>query len=125
MSKSQIQIEEYNSLLEQVTQKIYRIDIIEASARASGTTSAMYPNQITAMILEREVQTFIEQLQEAGTRFVEALKEGQETLSDQIELVQEIVQQSIEAAEEARIAAEEAASAAQDAASFAEEAIGH
>jgi len=126
------------------TNYIYRIDIDEAQdkpcctgggrycMRDSGSTRSIFPEEITAIVLEKESDKFIKQLQDAADKFVESLKNGQEALAKQIESVDEIVKKSLKAVEQATIAAEEAArsaeeasGAAQDAAAFSEEAASH
>ena len=105
---------------------IYRVDVEEALnkpcctdkgtylIRQNGRKTAIYPEQMTLLILEKEARKFITQLQDAGTKFVEKL-------SKQIQIVEKLTNEAIEVARTAQFAAEDAKSAAEDAAGFAEE----
>lgn len=115
---------------------IYRIDISEASEkpcctgggsysiRLEGEIKPILPTQMKMMIIEREVNEFARRLEEAGTRFIETLKIGQEALSDQLDGVDQVANSTLYAAKLAQEAAFEAGGAAQEAMLFADEASG-
>ena len=77
---------------------------------------------MNAIIIEREANKFAHRLQDAGSKFIETLKDGQEALADKIERVDRVANSTFYAAEQAHGAAIEAGGAAEEAMVFADEA---
>jgi len=118
------------------TNYIYRVDIQESSkkpcctgsgkyiTRKDGQKQAILPDEMSTVILQKEANEFISRLQEAGTRFIEDLKVGQVSLSEQIKEVDDVAWRAHFASERANEAAINASSLAEEAMLFGDESLG-
>lgn len=113
---------------------IYRIGISEGprkpyctqkgtyKIRSDGRNVAIDPDMMTALIVERETERFLERFRAAAADVVRNLQEMEQRLIKGLGQVEAVAQRAVEAADRATWAAEEATTAAQDAAAAAEDA---
>ena len=91
--------------------------------RIQGQNAALLPQQLLAMFLEREGDTFLARFRQAALELMQQLEEIESSISGQLVELDMTVQQAVTAADEARAAAAWAGEAAELAAAAAEDTL--
>lgn len=114
---------------------IYRIDIPEGShkpyctqkgtykMRSDGRNVAIDPDMMTALILERETEQFVERFRAAADEVIFNLEQMEQRLSNSLNEIEGVAERAAIAADQATGAAEDATAAAYEAAAAAEEVV--
>jgi ATP-dependent DNA helicase RecG len=113
---------------------IYRIDIPEGTRkpystakgtykmRSDGRNVAIDPDMMTALILERETEQFVQRFQLAANEVVQSLQQMEARLNNNLEEIAMVAERAANAAGQAGRAAQDATDAAIEAAAMAEDA---